>query len=167
MQNKNARIVLLTGGNLGDRWAHIRKAEVLINQHIGDVIKRSSVYESAPWGFESETHFLNQVLIIETQLSPVEVLRKCQEIEDQFGRVRNPDHYISRTMDVDVLFYDEEVIATPELSVPHPLMHKRRFTMQALDEVMSTFVHPVLKKSVKDLLEACEDPSEVSIFEAS
>lgn len=166
MQKEESTVVLLTGGNLGQRQENLKRVEALIQLHIGSIEMQSSIYESAPWGFESENNFLNQVFISKTKLLPEEVLKKCHEIENEFKRVRNPAFYISRTMDVDILFYNSDLISTPKLTIPHLQLHNRRFTLLPLNEIMGDFIHPKLKKSVKDLLLSCEDSSEVHTFDA-
>ena len=157
----NNKVFLLIGGNLGDRFALLDQAKMEISEQIGHIIKESSIYESAPWGFESENDFLNQVLIVTTDLKPQEVLKKCLAIENQLGRVRNSDHYTSRTMDIDILFYNDLIINEPDLIIPHPKLHERRFTLEPLNEIAGEFKHPVIKKSIQEISKNCIDKSEV------
>jgi len=145
-------VTLLIGGNLGNRLENIRQAIDYIEERIGKIKQRSSVYESEPWGFEAEHCFLNAVVVVETALLPEAVLREAQDIENIMGRIRNGSGYTSRTMDIDILFFNDDVINTPTLTVPHPRLHERRFVLLPLAEVMPDKVHPVLGKSVKELL---------------
>lgn len=154
-------VYILIGGNLGDSMALLQQAKDSIQNEIGEIIKESSIYESAPWGFEAEQNFLNQVIIAETDLNPQMVLKCCLEGEDKLGRVRSSSGYQSRTMDIDILFYNDEIIDEENLVVPHPKLHERRFTMEPLVEITPEFIHPRFKKSLKELLADCKDKSEV------
>ncbi len=155
---------LLIGGNLGDRLALINEAKYEIENRIGAIENVSSIYESASWGFKTEQNFLNQVIIVKTKLNPQEVLKHCLEIEDQLGRVRSSSGYQSRTMDIDILFYNDEMIDVDNLIVPHPKLHERRFTMEPLVEIAPEYVHPVFKKALKELLSECKDNGEVKVY---
>lgn len=152
---------LLIGGNLNDRFALLEMAKKKILENIGLIIKFSSIYETAPWGFESEQNFLNQVLIVSTKLTPIKLLHTCLEIETDLGRVRRSGNYASRTMDVDILFYNEEIVRTKQIVIPHERLHLRRFTLKPLVEISPDFIHPVFKKPLSLLLQECEDHSEV------
>lgn len=149
------RVALLIGGNQGDRQALIEQTTVLIRERIGAVVALSSVYETEPWGtFEEKAQdFLNQALLVETELSAHEVLREALAIEAKLGRVRvaGSQLYHSRPMDIDIIFFNDEVIDTPDLVVPHPRMHQRSFVLDPLAEIMPEYRHPVLKKTVKEL----------------
>jgi 2-amino-4-hydroxy-6-hydroxymethyldihydropteridine diphosphokinase len=143
---------LLIGGNLGDRLENISQTIAHIEKRIGKIERRSSIYESEAWGFETEHRFLNVALVVETALQPESLLQKAQEIENLMGRVRNGTGYASRTMDIDILFFDEAVIDTPTLTIPHPRLHQRRFALLPLHEIMPDKVHPVLHKNIGELL---------------
>ena len=158
------RVALLIGGNLGDRYRLIEQATEQIRQRIGSVVALSRIYETEPWGVfdESTPNFLNRALIVDTTRSPHEVLREALAIEADLGRVR-PRHsssdcqqttrtYHSRPMDIDLIFYDDLVIDTPELTLPHPRMHLRHFVLEPLVEIMPDYVHPLLHKTMKQLL---------------
>jgi len=151
-------VFLLFGGNLGDRFELIADAIDLTQRAIGEIVKASSVYESAPWGFEHENKFLNKVIIVNTSYSPQSILKTIQKIETKLGRVRNKTGmYSGRTIDIDILFYEDLVMNEEDLKIPHPLLHERRFTLQPLVEIAPNFEHPVLNKTMRQLLEICPD----------
>ena len=158
------QIYLLIGGNLGDRHGLLKKAKKKIAEKIGEIVKESSIYETAPWGFKSEQNFLNQVLLVSTTLTPFMVLEKCQIIENELGRKRLLEQYSSRIMDVDILFYNDEIIHEQELIIPHERLHQRRFTLEPLVEIAPDLIHPIIKKSISDILKECNDNSEVRKF---
>ncbi len=151
------RIVILLGGNEGDRKALILRAKQLLEERLGNCTKSSSIYESEAWGFKSESAFLNQVLLFETKKNLKEILLITQDIENELGRVRKTNAYASRTMDIDLLFYDYLIIQEVDLQIPHPRLHLRRFTLEPLAEILPDFVHPKLKKTIRDILFSCKD----------
>lgn len=128
-----------------------------IASEAGQIIKTSSLYETEPWGFESENSFLNQVVLVDTFLSPSELLKTLLGIEKEAGRVRTSQKYTSRILDIDILFYSDWVIQDENLKIPHPMLHLRRFTLEPLMEVAPEMIHPVFKKSVVTLYAECED----------
>ena len=163
------KVALLIGGNQGDRRALIRQAAEMIRQHVGSVVLASRVYESKPWGRFGEAtpqNFFNQALLVETELTAHQVLEEALLIEAILGRLRPQTPgvaihavaelpkrvYQSRPMDIDIIFYNDEVINTPGLTVPHPCMHQRRFVLEPLAEIIPDYRHPVLQKTVKELL---------------
>ena len=139
------RVYLGLGSNLGDREEHIRKAVALIGEKVGLVIRQSSLIETEPWGFESENRFLNGVILVETSLTPRQLLRSTQKIERSLGRKRkstdsslqSPDFskYSDRPIDIDILLYDDLTVDEPDLKIPHPLMEQRDFVMIPLNEI--------------------------------
>jgi 2-amino-4-hydroxy-6-hydroxymethyldihydropteridine diphosphokinase len=155
-------VFLLLGSNLGDRLETLRSAQMLIGDRIGRVRSASSVYETAPWGVLDQPSFLNQVLIVATGYVPEEVLRLILEIEHELGRVRY-ERWGARVIDIDILYYQGMVIDSARLTVPHPRLHERRFTLVPLHEIAPDFIHPLLLKTTSQLLEACSDPGTVSI----
>lgn len=159
-----AEVYFLLGGNLGDRIVFLQKSQQLLRQEFGQPVLVSSIYETEPWGFDHEQSFLNQVIVCKTNLKPLEVLNKAQAIEEQLGRVRKKNRYSERTIDIDILFYDRLVIETDRLQIPHPRIRERMFVLAPLLEIAPEFVHPVIKKSVKELKKECLDESRVSIF---
>lgn len=153
----SVRAVLITGGNLGDVRANLRLARERIAARVGDVTACSSVYESGPWGFEAVERFLNQVLVCDTELGPEKLLDAVQAIENELGRTRTAgEGYRSRTMDIDILFYGNEIVDTPRLKIPHPLLAQRMFVLEPLCEVLPGWVHPVSGVSVKKMMEYVE-----------
>jgi 2-amino-4-hydroxy-6-hydroxymethyldihydropteridine diphosphokinase len=158
-----AIIYLLLGSNLGNKIRNLSLAEELIGENIGKLRQKSSLYQSPPWGFDHKEDFLNQVLQIESEYSPERVLEKIIEIEKYMGRKRpvKSGLYLPRIIDVDILFYNDLIQETPSLTIPHPQLHLRRFTLIPLNEIAPDFIHPVLKLSVHDLLESCYDRSKV------
>jgi 2-amino-4-hydroxy-6-hydroxymethyldihydropteridine diphosphokinase len=156
-------VYLILGGNRGNRSEIFSGAINLLTSEIGPQIAISSVYESESWGFESEL-FLNQVIIIETQLSPVEVLRHTQQIEVQSGRVRKSEGYEPRTLDIDLLYYDSLVINSPDLTIPHPRISERNFVLVPLAEIAPTLKDPVTGMTVEEMLQKCADTSKVWLF---
>jgi 2-amino-4-hydroxy-6-hydroxymethyldihydropteridine diphosphokinase len=155
------QVFLSIGGNLGNKRANFDKVYTHIQNELGYIILRSSVYETPAWGFNSEDPFWNQVLCIETHLNPSEILEKIKKIDAAFGRKRNSEGYSSREMDVDILYFDDQTINTENLTIPHPLMHKRLFVLVPLAEIAPRFVHPVLKLISIEMQNSCEDKSEI------
>jgi len=155
-------IYILTGSNLGDKKQYLLTARNELSKRIGTLIKESSLYESEPWGFTSEDSFLNQVLLYETCLSPHEILEITQQIEYENGRVRTGNGYTSRNLDIDILFYDDLIIHSDNLTIPHPRLHERKFTLLPLNEIAPNFVHPVIKSDIANILNTCEDKSIVN-----
>lgn len=157
MSQKNF-VVILLGANLGDKLTTFSNVENHINQNIGDCVQKSSVYRSKAWGFESNDEFYNQVLVVETEFSAHDTLLRCQAIENKCGRVRHENTgYESRTIDIDILYFNNDIVDTDNLVIPHPLMHKRRFTLMPLCEILPNYIHPIFMKSNKTLLEECDD----------
>jgi len=147
---------------LGEREANLEEAIDFIGFNFGDVVAVSSIYESEPWGMSDVPNFLNQVVHLHSELTDKELLEEIADLEDFFGRERSSQGYVSREMDIDVLFIDEEVISTEALQVPHPRMSERRFVLEPLAEIAPEFIHPELKQSVEVLLKACSDKGKVT-----
>ena len=155
------QLILCVGGNLGNKAQIFSETSDLIENQIGHVMKASPVYETPPWGFETKNRFWNQVLVVETNLEPMEVLQKIRAFEKHFGRKRKDGTYLSRKMDIDILFYDNEIIQTEKLTIPHPLMEKRRFVLVPLCDILPDLVHPENGKLLREMLAECSDTSEV------
>lgn len=165
MMKPKYRVTLLIGGNQGDRVGLLKQACDMIGQQIGDIVQLSSIYESEAWGFEAEQSFLNQAVVVETRLEPHEVLGKALFIETQLGRVRSGNGYSSRTMDIDILFVDNKCIDAPDLIVPHPRIHQRNFVLVPLCEIMPDYVHPILQKTMSNLLKTSLDKGKIIRYE--
>lgn len=162
MELDSKKVYLLLGSNLGDRMQLINDAVNKINVKIGTVFTQSSVYETAAWGKEEQPLFLNVALGIETTLSPLEVLKKSLEIEKELGRVRD-EKWGSRLIDIDVIFYGELIVSEQDiLQIPHPQMQFRKFVLQPLAEIAPDYFHPILRKSVSELLQSLPDNLTVS-----
>ena len=152
---------LLTGGNMGNREEILGKALALIREYCGTIRAMSSIYETAAWGKNDQPSFLNQAIEIHTDLQPRQLLRQILKIEKQIGRVRE-EKYGPRIIDIDILFYNDEVHNYPLLKLPHPEIQNRRFVLFPLVEIAAEFIHPVLKKTIAELLAICPDKLEVS-----
>lgn len=142
------------GSNQGARLRLMMCVLNLIEERIGRVVGRSAFYETKPWGFVSEHPFLNAVAKIETTMKPLEVLAVTQQIERELGRIRKSidGQYADRTMDIDLLFYDDMCLNLPELVLPHPQMHLRDFVLRPMADLAPDFYHPLLKQTMAELL---------------
>ncbi len=158
------KIFLLLGSNIGPRIEYLEEAEQKINDNIGHIVKKSKIYESEPLGFSADQNFFNRVLLVSSMLSAIDVINSIYIIEQELGRERLSAGYSSRTIDIDILYFNNEIINTNKLIVPHPRMHERRFTLMPLNEIAPDFIHPVLNIDNNKLLELCPDDSIVSIF---
>ena len=156
------RVTLLLGCNIGDREATLRRATDLLNERAGEIVGCSKIYFTRAWGFQSEEMFANQAVVLLTELEPEPLLDATQSIEQLLGRNRakereikhlSGERYCSRTMDIDIMFYDDEVIATPRLTIPHPLMQERLFALEPLCEIESERIHPVLGRTLGEIYE--------------
>ncbi len=152
---------LSLGSNRGDRMANLEKAIKLLGEWAGNITRVSSLYETPPWKMSDETNFMNQVLLIETKLDANELMDIIIQIELIMGRVRTTKGYEPRIIDVDIIFYNEQIINNDRLTIPHPLIQERRFILHPLNEIAPEFMHPVLKKSIGQLLLECEDKSAI------
>jgi 2-amino-4-hydroxy-6-hydroxymethyldihydropteridine diphosphokinase len=157
---------ILCGGNSGDRELLIEEAIRMISSEAGKVMKKSSIYETEPWGFLSDAPFLNQAILIQTPLSPTVLLSKLISIEKKLGRKRNNGGYSSRTIDLDILFYNDLIISSKRLQVPHPRMQLRRFAMVPLAEIAGEYLHPVFRVTMRQLVLNCPDRSGVRLFKS-
>lgn len=148
-----AKAYLSLGTNLGNKRRNLVTAAALLAERAGDILALSEIYETEPWGFESSHLFLNAALVLETSFSPLDLLQATRLIEIEMGRIAKSDgSYEDRVIDIDMLMYDEVVMQTSRLTLPHPLMHKRRFVMEPLAEIAPDAVHPVFHKTMNRLV---------------
>ena len=155
-----AEVYLLLGSNMGDRLKNLDKALKLIDFRCGAVTSQSAIYETEAWGMKEQQAFINMAIAIQTNLSPLNLLTAVKNIEIEVGRVETVK-WGPRVIDIDILLYDTEVVNLPELIIPHPYMQQRRFTLLPLNEIASTYQHPVLNKTIGQLLVECTDNSAV------
>jgi 2-amino-4-hydroxy-6-hydroxymethyldihydropteridine diphosphokinase len=155
MQYMN-KVFLLIGGNMGDRLQNLHQAIALLSATCGPVIQQSAVYETAAWGKTDQAAFLNQALLLTTSLTPQELIATILSVEEQLGR-RRMEKNGPRVIDIDIIFYNNVVMHEPHLTIPHPQLQNRRFVLVPLQEIAPAFVHPVLHKTITELLEECED----------
>ena len=157
---------ILLGSNMGDREVVLDNAIKEIEKRCGRIVNKSSLYESEPWGFDTDLYFLNQAIAVETELEPHDLLKELLTIEAELGRRRNENHigYESRPIDLDIIYIDDMINEDEDLILPHPRMHLRRFVLAPLSEISPDFVHPILRESNSTLLDRCEDQSEVRLY---
>lgn len=156
------QLYLCLGGNLGNKSVIFRETREKITQQIGKITCESSVYLSPPWGFHSKNYFWNQVIQVETPLSPEVVLLEIAIIESYYGRKKIRDRYTSRKMDIDILYYDDLVVQTKEVTIPHPLIPKRKFVLLPFNDMDPGFIDPTNGKTIRKLLAECGDLSVVT-----
>lgn len=148
---------LLLGSNEGNRMDWMLQAVRQLNDVAGTVVAQSRVYQTAAWGFEDQPDFLNRAICLQTTLSPQELLKQIQRVELNLGRQRTLK-WGQRTLDIDILFYNRDVINDTQLTIPHPLLQERRFALTPLADIAQAFIHPILNKTIAQLLEDCTDP---------
>lgn len=147
-----ALIYLGLGTNMGNKRGNLITATAMLAERVGDILALSAIYETEPWGFQSQNSFLNAVIIQITKLSPTELLDTTRLIEIEMGRIEKSDgSYHDRIIDIDILMYDDLILQTERLTLPHPLMHKRNFVMEPLAEIAPAAIHPVLHKTMEEL----------------
>lgn len=156
------KIILLLGGNLGDSRSLFNKSIHLLEKNGYSITLKSSIYISEAWGYSSSNKYLNQVIVFESEDKAETILATCLSIEKELGRYReNAETYDDRPIDIDILYIDDLVLENKILSLPHPRLHLRRFTLAPLAEVLPNFIHPILKKDNKTLLLLCSDLAKV------
>ena len=164
-----ALVYLGLGSNIGDRVGYIQQATSLLG---GDdnikIVSTSSFYETEPWHFDTENWFVNAVIAISTSLYPYQLLKVCQRVENQLGRTRTSNCYEDRTIDIDILFYEDKVVDEVDdghkLVIPHPRIHQRAFMLVPMLEIAPEFVHPVLKKTITDIYDDIDVPETVCLY---
>jgi 2-amino-4-hydroxy-6-hydroxymethyldihydropteridine diphosphokinase len=153
-----ACIYLGIGSNSSDKGVKINEALKLLEEKIGIIVAKSHIYETEPWGFECNDNFLNMAVEINTNLTPEEILLSCKNIEKSLGREKSTKNkYDSRTIDLDILFYKNEIIKTSAMVIPHASIEKRLFVLLPLNDIAPHYVHPVLKENITTLLQKCTD----------
>ena len=157
-------VFILLGSDLGNRLKNVEQARILIANRVGAVTSASSIYETEPWHMQSSQYFLNQCLMVQTELAPAPVMKVLLAVELEMGRTRSNVHegYQTRSIDIDILYYNDLIVESQKLQVPHPRLHLRKFALVALSEIAPDFIHPLLLKSNLQLLEKCTDKSEVT-----
>jgi len=151
------------GSNLGDRLANIRKAIELMKEAGIEIIDEASIYETEPLGYKEQGWFLNSVVKARTELSPLRLWKRLERIEKSMGREREVK-WGPRIIDLDILFYGDKILNGRELRIPHPELHKRKFVLIPLEEIAPKLVHPVLKKTISELLRDLKDNSQVKLL---
>ncbi len=151
---------LLIGGNLGNRYAYLQEAVQNIQQFCGNIVHSSAIYETAAWGKTDQPSFYNRALAVETELTPEQLMQKLLDIETAMGRKRS-EKMGPRTIDLDILLIDGLIISSSLLQLPHPSLPVRRFALLPLAEIAPDLIHPILKKSITELLTDCTDELDV------
>ena len=155
---------ILLGGNLGNRKENLNQAKKHIQKIIGSIVSESSIYETKAWGVEDQPNFLNQVILVETTLSPQTVLSENLQIEKVLGRVRHQKWH-ERTIDIDILYAEDLILNEDNLKIPHPFIQERKFTLVPLVEISPNFVHPIFQKTQAILNHECLDNLPVTVFQ--
>lgn len=158
-------VYLLLGTNLGERESYLHSARQEIALRVGRILAASSIYESEAWGVTDQAGFLNQVLLVASPSSPHALLEITQQIELELGRIRLKK-WGERSIDIDILYYNDWLVETSNLTIPHPYIQDRRFTLVPLEELSANFIHPKLNKSQQSLLAECTDDLKVQLFKS-
>ena len=156
-------VYLQLGSNIGDRLGNLDQSIKIITERIGNVLEKSSVYESTPWGVENQRNFLNQVLFVKSNFDPYTILDLVLQIEKDMGRIRI-EKWGERIIDIDILFIDDLIIESENLCIPHEFIAKRKFVLQPMCEIAPRFIHPKLNKTISQLLEECIDDEKVNVY---
>lgn len=157
------RIYLSLGSNMNQPERQLQKAQEHISRQVGIVVRSSSIYQTAAWGKTDQPDFLNQVLIVESEKPAPEVMQVLLGIEKKMGRIRTEKN-APRVIDIDILFFNHDMMKEKDLLVPHPQVQNRRFVLVPLNQLSPNFRHPVLKKTIHQLLQECADPLNVKKF---
>lgn len=157
-------VYLLTGSNLGNRLQQLQNAEIALAIHAGTILKSSSIFETEAWGKEGLPSHLNQAIHLSTQLSPSDLLKVIHTIEEKLGRIRQ-EKWGVRVIDIDIIYFNDEIIHLPHLQIPHPLVQERNFALAPLSELAPDFLHPVFNKTNLQLLQESADHLKASIFQ--
>ncbi|MDC3104829.1 2-amino-4-hydroxy-6-hydroxymethyldihydropteridine diphosphokinase [bacterium] len=156
-------VYLQLGSNIGDRLDNLDQSIKIITERIGNVLEKSSVYESTPWGVVNQRNFLNQVIFVKSNFDPYTILDLVLQIEKDMGRIRI-EKWGERIIDIDILFIDDLIIESENLCIPHEFIAKRKFVLQPMCEIAPGFIHPKLNKTISQLLEECIDDKKVNVY---
>lgn len=156
---------LLLGSNIGESELHLSEAIINISNQTGTILNRSAVYSTAAWGNTDQPDFLNQVIKVATKLGAAETLQSILRIEKNMGRVRTIKN-APRVIDIDILFFNHDIIRKKDLTIPHPEIQNRRFVLIPMNELAQDFIHPVLNQTMYELLLCCPDQLDVRKFSA-
>ncbi len=151
---------LLIGGNEGNRIVNLELARDAIERYCGTILLQSSLYETAAWGYKQQPSFLNQALLIQTAMVAPVLMQFILQTEERLGRKRL-EKYGPRIIDIDILFFNQEVYDLPDLKIPHPEIENRRFALEPMAELAPFWMHPVLHRTIEELLASCSDPLDV------
>ena len=163
MDKRNNLVVLGLGGNVGDVKRTLKDAVKRLEGVLGEIVMSSSLYRTQAWGVENQPDFLNQAIVLDTKLPPNIVLKRCLEVEIELGRDRiSGEKWQQRVVDIDVLFYNQEIIKTDDLTIPHPYIQERNFVLFPLVEIIPNFEHPILKKTVLELKKTSNDRLQIN-----
>ena len=159
---KTNKTYLCLGSNLGNRKINIINASNYIKNRIGKIVSVSSFYKSLSWGYDSQNYFINMVISVSTYFSSQQILAIIKDIESQMGRdIKAKNAYLDRIIDIDILMVDDLVLSSEDLDIPHKLMHKRKFVLKPLNEIYPYLTHPLINKSIGDILKDCNDVAKV------
>ena len=156
------KVLLGFGSNVGDKKRNINSAYQKLNE-IGKIVKKSKMYKTEPVGYMEQEDFINTAVMLETDLKPTELIKKTQQIEKDLGRIKTIENG-PRTIDIDILLYEQEIIETKKLQIPHPRFHLRKFNMVCVKEIAPNWIHPKIKKSIKEIFQGLEDTSQVTVI---
>ena len=154
-------VFLIVGGNLGNRKKNLQTAATLIDEQVGTIIQSSKIYETEPWGLTDQPAFYNQVHLVKSKLDAETIIDTILKIEKKMGRVRTIKN-AARIIDIDILFFNGEIINEPNLVIPHREIPNLRFVLMPLNEIAPLLIHPVLKKNISELLSTCKDQLKVA-----
>ena len=155
------KLFLITGGNIGDRKKNLETAASLIKEHVGKITKLSKIYETEAWGIRDQHAFYNQVLVVESKFSAREILNTILKIEEEMGRKRTVKN-AARIIDIDILFFNDDIVNEQNLVIPHPEIGNRRFVLLPLNEIAPQMIHPVFKKTIQQILSESKDQLKVN-----
>jgi len=164
LNERTMHVFLSLGGNLGNTQEIFETCYPLIENKVGAILQHSSLYQTAAWGLKDQADFVNQVILVESAMPPYAILAEIQAIEKAFGRERTIA-WGPRTLDLDILFIDQQIIQTTDLQVPHPYIQDRKFILIPMHEIAATYQHPLLKKSIAELLQETKDASSVTLIQ--